>query len=237
MTRRRALGALAGLGALSLTHRASASQGQRMLIVGDSMIATAFGEYLEAGLVDRHEYAVTRRGKSSSGLARPDFFDWMAQAQQLEAQHRPESVVVMMGGNDAQGLFLGRRQWETWGTPTWRKLYAERVRQFADLLTRRERPLFWVGLPIVRSSSYRRKVALINDIVRDEMTSRPHGNFISTWHRLATRDGRYTDTISVRGKPTLVREADGVHLTMAGAHVLEAYVRPIVHGKLASTYT
>lgn len=209
----------------------------KILLVGDSMIATAFGEYLEAGLVDRHAYELERRGKSSSGLARPDFFDWMVEAQRLESGFAPDAVVVMMGGNDTQALNLGPRQWEAWGTETWRKLYAERVRQFADLLTHRERPLFWIGLPIVRSSSYRRKLALINEIVRDEMTARPHGNFVSTWRALATRDGRYTDTLTVRGRETKIRAADGVHLTMAGAHLLEDFVRPIVHGKLSSTYS
>ncbi len=201
------------------------------------MIATAFGEYLQSGLETRHSYPVRRRGKSSSGLARPDFFDWMSEAQRLEGAYTPGAVVVMMGGNDAQGLYLGPRRWEMWGTRTWRKLYAERVRQFADLLTERERPLFWIGLPTVRSSQYRRKIALINEIIRDEMTSRPHGNFVSTWHTLAAPDGRYTDRIALGRKLVKVRDSDGVHLTIAGAHVLENYVRPIIHGKLSDTYS
>src|SRR5688572_2790634 len=49
----------------------------KALIIGDSMAATDFGVALEKQL-DAHRYiSCVRWGKSATGLARPDYFDWM----------------------------------------------------------------------------------------------------------------------------------------------------------------
>ena len=47
--------------------------------------------------------------KVSSGLARPDFFDWPAHLRGELPAVDPDIVVVTFGGNDAQGLAAGRR--------------------------------------------------------------------------------------------------------------------------------
>ncbi len=40
----------------------------------------------------------------SSGLARPDFFDWPAEIDAKLPEVDPDIVVATFGGNDAQGL-------------------------------------------------------------------------------------------------------------------------------------
>ena len=58
--------------------------GTRVLVIGDSMIAGGFGLYLARALGEDRGYDVTRRGKSSSGLARPDFFNQAVAQQMIE---------------------------------------------------------------------------------------------------------------------------------------------------------
>ena len=47
---------------------------------------------------------VTLDYKVSTGLARPDFFDWPARFAEEIPNVNPGIVVVTFGGNDAQGL-------------------------------------------------------------------------------------------------------------------------------------
>ena len=120
------IGACAGataLGGAGLLPRVARAGGPRVLILGDSMIAGALGLFLENGLRKEHGYEVLRYGKSSTGLARPDFFDWMKEARrQLEAFPDPDAVVAMFGGNDVQGLHMGKKgkgqtEWIVWQDP------------------------------------------------------------------------------------------------------------------------
>ena len=53
---------------------------KKILILGDSMIAGGVGLFLENGLRKVHGHEVRRKGKSSTGLARPDFFSWPKEA-------------------------------------------------------------------------------------------------------------------------------------------------------------
>ena len=72
-------------------------------IAGDSDAGT-FGPYLEQLLDESGIVDVELDYKVSSGLARPDFYDWNDRfALQVPALD-PEIVVVTFGGNDSQGL-------------------------------------------------------------------------------------------------------------------------------------
>jgi len=54
---------------------AAPTEPRRVLILGDSLAATGFGAMLEKRLDAREDVVCYRKGKSASGLARPDFFD------------------------------------------------------------------------------------------------------------------------------------------------------------------
>jgi hypothetical protein len=222
LTRRHLLiGTVAAMALPRVARAASA----KVLMIGDSMIATALGQRLEYGL-SREGLTVHRRGKSSSGLARPDFFDWLDEARKLHERHRPDSTVLMMGGNDTQSLKL-EDGWINWGEDGWRGEYVSRVHDLLGIVSPNKEPVCWIGLPIVRSPGYRKKVERINGMLRDAVEAHRGGRFVSSWNAL-TRDGKYTQTMKLAGKQQDVRGEDGVHLTLAGAHLLERKVRPAV---------
>lgn len=229
-TRRQLLIGTAALAALATSlPRAARAGGKRVLLIGDSMIATALGQRIEHGL-ERHGFSVHRRGKSSSGLARPDFFDWHAEATKLVDKHQPDGVVLMMGGNDTQGLRTDTG-WIKWGAAGWNDAYAERVERLLDIVTPAGQPVCWVGLPIVRSPGYRKKVSAVNALVEKAVAARDGATFVSTWQTL-TVGGDYTATMKVGGKDEAVRGSDGIHLTVAGARVLELAIREQVVASL-----
>lgn len=241
LTRRRLLAAIAGLTAAAAVRPARADDavaatGKKILILGDSMIAGAVGLFLEKGLHKQHGYQVHRRGKSSTGLARPDFFSWPKEAAAQVAEFTPDAVVCMFGGNDVQGLWMSRGKWVTWPEPGWPAEYARRVNAFADIVAPNGEPLFWIGMPVMRPEKFHVRVQRVNTIYRAEMAIRPGGHFIDIWRLLADADGNYADRLDIDGVPggktERVRAGDGIHLSVAGARRVEAHVRSIVHGVL-----
>lgn len=216
-----------------------AAAGKKILILGDSMIAGAVGLFLERGLAKHHGYQVRRKGKSSTGLARPDFFSWPKEARAQLAEFTPDAVIAMFGGNDVQGLWMGRGSWVTWPEPGWPAEYARRVNAFADIVAPDGQPLFWIGMPVMRPEKFHVRVQRVNTIYRAEMAIRPGGHFIDIWRLLADKDGNYTDRLDVDGAPggrtERVRAGDGIHLSVAGARRVEAHVRAIVHATLSGT--
>jgi hypothetical protein len=237
--RRSFVAGLSAAGALGWAGRVQAADGKSILIVGDSMIAGGFGLYLERALGGLG-YAARRFGKTSSGLARPDFFDWMKASKMLVDEHgAADATVVMFGGNDVQGLYLGHGNWIRWPEEGWAAEYARRVVEFSDIIAPDGQQIFWVGMPVMRPAKFHEKIKRVNWIYRAEMAIRPHALFIDAWRLLADDDGEYADRIYLSPddgqtprKTTRVRAGDGIHLSPAGAQHLVDHVVPITHRTL-----
>ena len=69
---------------------APTADGPKIVVLGDSMIAGGFGIFLARALAKDHGFSVRRHGKSSTGLARPDFFDWNEEATALVEREQPD---------------------------------------------------------------------------------------------------------------------------------------------------
>lgn len=232
LTRRAfSIGALSLAGAAGVRLPAHAAEdGAKILIAGDSMIAGGFGIFLERALRKEHGYDVSRRGRSSSGMARPDFFNWPKEAQRLVDERKPDVTVLMFGGNDVQGLYMGKGEWIRWGEEGWNAEYARRVNVLADIFAPQQQQLFWVGLPIMRPEKFRNRCKVVNTIYRAEMALRKNALFIDTWDLLTDADGGFIDKMEVKvsedAKPKLmrVRAHDGIHLSGDGAGVVKRHV-------------
>lgn len=126
---------------------AAASAQREVLLLGSSSVNGAAGRTLETEL-ERWGVAVSRRGRGSSGFARPDFFDWRAEVYALGPLHGYSLVLVMVGGNDTQALRAddGWIQWRD--EVAWAREYAARVRDFIDALCAHGAPRVAVLLPL-----------------------------------------------------------------------------------------
>jgi hypothetical protein len=231
LTRRRALALLAGVPTLALLPCPARAEAPRILMIGSSTMAGGFGLYLGQDLEREHGCVIDRQGKPSTGLARPDFHDWVKAGAAARAAFRPDVVLCLFGGNDGQGLYMGRRaaeEWIRWGEPGWIPEYRRRVNAFADAvapsLTER---LVWIGMQQVRAEQLRSRVAIMNEVFETEMALRPNARYVDTWGALSD-NGKYSDHMTVAGKRSRVRTGDGVHVTPSGAHVLADHVRPHV---------
>jgi len=226
MLRRQWLAALAAASVVPLLPRRAEAAPYRVLIVGDSMIAGGFGLFLQRDLETHEGYSVERRGKSSTGLARPDFYDWIEEGAKARAETKPDAVVCMFGGNDGQGLYMGKDSWIRWGEDEWSPEYRRRINRFADAVTAEGERLYWIGMPQMRLERLHERVGHMNTIFEAEMAIRPNARFIDIWQVLADDKGRYADKLEIGGRRVRVRTGDGVHLTVDGCHYLADAVRP-----------
>ena len=109
------------------------------IVLGSSSVNGALGRMIESELVGAG-LRVQRMGHSSTGFARPDFFDWQAEIARLGDLNAMRGVVVYMGGNDTQALRVregelesSNEEWIQWRDEArWTTLYSARVRSFVE---------------------------------------------------------------------------------------------------------
>ena len=83
--------------------------------------------------------------KVSSGLTRPDFFDWPKHVQKKVPEVGPQIVVVTFGGNDAQPIKAQNGKTYQVSDPEWKAEYERRVGAAMDFLGADGRKVIWVG--------------------------------------------------------------------------------------------
>jgi hypothetical protein len=157
--------------------------------------------------------------KVSSGLTRPDFFDWPKHVQKKIPEVGPQIVVVTFGGNDAQDIKVDGKGYAV-GTPQWSAEYGKRVGAMMDYLSADGRSLIWVGIPNAQSESLTKRLTVLRDVVLAEAAKRPNVSLVDAWPMFSGVSGGYADYVRVDGQFKLVRADDGFHLNQTGADLL-----------------
>jgi len=201
--------------AFSPTHQA------RLWVGGDSLSDTPGSELITAvgatnavgvlGPVDSH---------ISTGLARPEVFNWPAYLKTVLTADQPDAVVLTFGANDDQTL-TGSGGGEPFGGPDWQAEYARRVGGLMDTITgiSSHPKLFMVGIPPIRDMArFTNDYTIINRIFSAQAAARRgHVYYVDTVSALGTPTGGYSDFLSnPDGTVVQVRSSDGVHFTRAG---------------------
>ncbi|MCK8497358.1 SGNH/GDSL hydrolase family protein [Myxococcus fulvus] len=209
----------------------AAERPRSVLLLGDSLIATGFGDYLLARLEAHPTIRASRRARSSTGLARPDFFDWMAVGEEEVKRHQPDVVVVILGGNDGQSLLErdGKKPVH-WGKPEWEAAYRQRIESFASVLAAPGRKIIWLELPATGLKRFEQKLALIRGLQREVIGSRVDARYVDTRPYFTDARGKALLQARVEGfrKPMKLRMSDGVHFTIAGGRYFASKVYPEV---------
>ena len=221
------LGLAGALAAAWLPARRAHARAYKIMVIGGSTIKGALGRYIEKTL-EEYGNEVLRIAKSATGLARPDFYDWPEVAAAGYADFSPGATIVMFGGNDGQGLYMGKDaddEWVRWGNEEWEAEYRRRVLAFAELIAPAGELIFWVGMPAMGSSSLSAKVELMNSVFEEEMGKREGGYYLATRGLIPGTEG-YAEHATLDGHRVRVRAADGVHYSSAGAKVVADQLVP-----------
>jgi uncharacterized protein len=201
----------------------TAAEPLRVLIVGDS-IGIDLGDALQPDLAGTGVVSAALDGRVSTGLTRPDYFNWPAELTADLKSTRPQVVVIMIGANDAQD-FLGPPD-VPYTSPQWNTLYAQRVAQFMQIASSGGAAVLWVGMPPMQSPGLNAQMSDVNAVVQQQAAkAHPPVTYLSTDRSLGTAQGGYTAFITNgAGQVVNVRTPDGTHLTPGGGQVVAQQV-------------
>lgn len=178
---------------------------KRLAVVGDSL-ATGFYYGLRDAAAQRKFGRLLRLTKGATGLAPVRAYDWIAAARRLKKKHNPGLIVVCLGGNDRQDMFVDGRRLKRF-TKRWWAEYRRRVDKFMRILAAGGARVYWVGLPTVRGKRMSRDYARLNAVYEDLAEARGI-TFIDTYAFSALGAG------ALSKRP--LRDDDGVHFSAYG---------------------
>ena len=190
-------------------------------VAGDSL-AQVPGDALErlGGSID----VVGVESRLSTGLARPDLYNWYTRFNQLIAGPKPQVAVLSFGADDAHDYMAGvpgGKSVGTFGTPSWIAEYRRRVDGVTRELNAAGIRTVWLGLPIPDGPGFKHSFPIVNSILASVAARHAASSqYVDTWHMLDSAHGKYTPYLRVHGKLTLMRLPDGVHYTPAAGDLV-----------------
>ncbi len=202
----------------------------RVWVGGDSM-SQVFGQSLVSFIGQTDLMTSTLDYRISTGLTRPDFFNWPAHLHSEMERLDPEAVVIMFGANDSQGLETPEGEIFQPGEEGWIADYRRRVAGTMDLLRDPDgdRLVYWVGQPIMRSASFSERMATLNTIYQEEAATRPWIHYVDTYSMFANSAGAYEAFLpGVDGTVQDLRQGDGIHLSRPGGDLLARRVLDLI---------
>jgi len=213
-----------------ITHP-SATNKLRVLIVGDSL-GIDMGGPLQNDLTNTGVVQAILDGRESTGLTRPDYFNWPAELQSDIASIHPQVIVIMMGANDPQD-FPGSPD-IPFASSKWNPIYAARASNFMRIAQSGGATVIWMGMPPMQNAQLSSEMSDINTIDQQQAAMQhPPVNYLSCWTLLGTAQGTYTPFITNgSGQVVNVRTPDGTHLTPAGGEVLSQDIVNYLKGPL-----
>lgn len=200
----------------------------RVLVVGDSLMHP-IGFALMRQTAIYPALTVKAITKASSGLVRPDFYNWPKVIAEAVTDYHPHVTVMMFGGNEKQAMHHQGRSLAPF-SDEWNAEYARRVGQVIDLSAQAGATVIWVGLPIMRSGKFSQTVRMLNSFYSGACAARPAAVYIDGYALFSGPDGKYAAYLrNADGENQLVRLSDGIHFTEHGGdRVAEEIVKVLL---------
>lgn len=193
-----------------------------VVVLGDSL-----GDGVWAGLYHAlrkdKRFNVIRKSKVATGFVRKDYYDWSDVVREVTAETKVDIAVVIMGTNDRQPIVEKGSRYPLFSAK-WREVYNARIDDFTETLQASGAQIYWVGLPVMRGSTFERDMKTFSEIFKSRAAA--NGVIYLPTHDLLTDDeGNYAAYgLDGNGRKRLLRAEDGIHFTMQG---YEQLVQPI----------
>ena len=208
----------------------------RLWIAGDSLAIVPGYSILRTAAANRAVEPVSGvDGRVSTGLTRPDVFNWYEHVREQLRTTKARAVVLSFGGNDTNPYLTGvpeNRSVGDFGSASWILEYRRRIGLIFDLVARSGGHTVWIGLPQVRDDAMTLKFDVLNAAVSAEAKERPRTvTYIDTYLDFAGADGLYAQYLDrPDGRKLKARADDGVHFEPAGGDIIAAKVLAALSG-------
>lgn len=208
---------------------------KRVLIIGDSMMMEGLGPTLHNRLRKRDNLDVHREGKYSSGLSRPDFYNWFENLPIMLETYQPDLLIMSLGANDTQDIVIDKKRYFI-DTKEWAEMYLQRAKDFIALADNGKRQIIWVSLPVMGKEPYFTRTKCISKLQEEASKTAANARFINIEH-LLTENGKYTTFYTGKNNQSIrLRSKDLIHVSSEGGEILTDYVLPSVDNDLAELY-
>ncbi len=145
----------------------------------------------------------------SSRLTYGEPVDWPAHLKQQMSNGRYDVGVFMIGANDSGMPMIAGGKSVMYPKKAWLDEYEQRAKQIATIMLRAGvKRVYWVGMPIMPSSSESKKMRDLNKLFEDVAASSPDVEYVDSYDLLSTKAGDFKASL---------RSGDGVHYTDEGA--------------------
>jgi len=199
-----------------------------LLVTGDSM-SMPLDSDLAQQLVTKGVHVV-QDPHIGTGISSTFVVDWgQLSVAQVKADH-PDAVVVFIGANDGFPMTGPQGSQVECCSPTWAAIYANRARQMMNTYRQAGAArVYWMTLPAPREAARQRIARVVNAAI--QVAAEPWASQVHVIDTVPvfTPGFSYRDAMTIEGKQTIVRQADGIHLNEAGSSLLATIVLRSLH--------
>ena len=186
----------------------SISDGKRILVIGDQM-AGGMGAGITRMAENDATIQVANRFNESSGLVRPEIYDWAAAIPKMAEGKDFTTAFVLMGLNDRRDMRNGDQVLK-FNSPEWIAAYKQRVDSVIDALVAQHIQVFWVGEPPMGDPALDADMQALSSYQKERATAKG-AVFVDLRAPLLGPDGRYNERgVDDTGTDRRLRESDGV---------------------------
>lgn len=187
--------------------------------VGGDSITQTFGTSFQRIALGTGVFTPTLDYHVSTGLARPDYFNWPEHLVKDVLPSGPQILVIMFGANDGQNMTdTNGKALERYSEP-WIAEYRRRVAATMDLLKSptNDRLTMWVGALPVGPGSKVHGMDQLDYIYWTEALTRPWIQYFDSWPFFTDSDLRFQANLpNADGVVRGLRQKDNVHLSTVG---------------------
>ncbi len=204
----------------------------KLYVIGD-FLAAGLASALPEALDESASVEVAQETRNSSGLARPDRYNWSRRIEDLLEDQTVHIAVVMLGSNDRRRIRTASG-FEDFGTEAWAEAYRLRVDSIIEDLTEAKVAVYWMGLPIVADEEARAEYEEINSVIRERVYL-GGVKYIDTWNGFSDQFGNFSAYgPSVEGVTKRLRDNNGIGFTAEGNRKLAEFAASVIKRDLAA---
>ena len=203
-----------------------------IMMVGDSLMED-LGPRTHRAFMKRKGVDFVICAKFSTGLCRPDYFDWPAHLRAQVAKQKPDLVVFFMGANDGMPI-REKGKVVSLGGDTWREAYMRKMDEVVSIVREVGAEVIWVELPAV-GGRYNRAL-FENQRAQREYCQRAGLLSLQTDPLFSGVWGKFEAFGEYHGKQVRLRRKDLTHLTPDGNMKLLENLKPMMEERMIAFY-
>jgi hypothetical protein len=180
----------------------------RILVIGDAL-AGGLGAGLSRMAEPEPRFEIVNRFQETSGIARPEVYDWTESLPKIMEGKDFKAVVVLLGANDRQPIREGDFRL-VFNTPEWTAAYEAKIDELLDVLNGAGVKVFWVSIPPMGDAKYDADMQILAALQKQEVQSKGQ-IYVDLRGAFLGPDGNYTDKgPDDTGEVRKLRSRDGV---------------------------